>query len=221
MSERHDDRFFEAVKNELYAMEVAPPPGVYGKVVSQLGRSSRWFSLNAAALLLVGSLVAGVIAFNVNNETAEAQLATTVQTDLNATLPTTQSRILNEEFIAKYQCASEATAPQVRLAAIQNTGAVDKVAVIATPETITADIEGLEGSTHAANDEQETPAVEEQQADASDEVRQTNPHQHALPVDWQLQTGKLSAEEILNQLSNESHEIKISVPVTIQVEDKE
>lgn len=222
MVERHDDPFFESVRNELYSHKVTPPANAYGAIRQQLGGNSALFSLSAALVFVLGVSLVAYFAYSASDE-AVADSVHIEAPSLDATLATSQLRIEEREqalkpkmqildlseLISRVSSARQGESTNTALAVVDEM--IDD-----GNETVLTDVEVVE------TDAEVNDALSTEELSAPDNVdaAQNSKATVVMPADWASRSG-VNPNDILQQLDNDSDVIRMSIPVKVAVEDKD
>lgn len=220
MTERHSDPFFESVRNELYNLEVAPPQSAYSGMRKKMNSTSGWFSMNAlAAALILGAMVAGTL-YLTDEGQAEALSVQSNAPQLDAVLSTGQSRLQDRDQLLDRKAETK----MLREAASQSTPTTAS-AVLAASETKPR--AAVNRSIPTTSPLEVTPEPTELHGEPKEEIREADLNLPAaeqpalLPNNWSEQVGTVNPSEIMQQVSDGSDVIHLSIPVKVSVEDKD
>ena len=202
----HEDPFFESVRNELYAMEVAPPAGIQGKVMARVQPARSPWLMNSVAALLICAAGVGIASWQHTTAECTAKRSYEAEPVLDAALSNAQARIVERESIAEdiAQETRKQSSPQ-RMAIAP---AARRQAMTVAPAT----------EPGVAISAAEQPSCE---LPKSSGTSSSTPAQH-ITRDDQTATQGLNAADILKQAENADGDvIRMSVKVTVPVDDKE
>ncbi len=222
MVERHDDPFFESVRNELYSHEVTPPANAYGAIRQQLGGNSALFSLSAALVFVLGVSLAVYFAYSASDE-AMAESARIEASSLDATLSTSQLRIEEREqalkpelqildlsdLITRATSARQGESTNAAPAKVDGPNTVGNETAVIAEEIVETKAEVVEA-----------PVTEEMHTPDHVDAQQSSTSTVAMPADWASRSG-VNPNDILQQLDTDSDVIRMSIPVKVAVEDKD
>lgn len=202
----HEDPFFDSVRNELYAMEVAPPAAVQAKVMSRVRSSRPVWVLNSLAAVVLCTAAIGAVSWNYYTADSDARKARVVEPQLDAALSTAQARIVEREEVIDAKPAAPATvrelprAPQAQISAPKALPKQEPVLEL----TEVALRQGTDNDLPRCPELPETVATE-------------------LPLESTLPAATaMSAADILKQAQSQNDSvIRMSVKVTIPVNGKE
>ncbi|MGF1564362.1 MAG: hypothetical protein ACFCUH_03240 [Flavobacteriales bacterium] len=206
MMKHHVDPFFESVRTELYAMEVVPPAGIQGKVMSRLQPARSPWLLNSVAALLICATGVGIASWQHTTGNSTAMRSYEAKPILDAALNTAQTRIVEREYTVEESSPLASVTASSRRVAI-SPARVRQAAVVAP----------------AVELPQPNPTVEQPLSELPKAVAATavNPVQQNT-LDNQTAPHELTAADILKQAENADNDvIRMSVKVTVPVDDKE
>lgn len=202
----HEDPFFESVRNELYAMEVAPPDGIQAKVMARVQPTRSPWLLNSVAALLICAAGVGIASWHHTTANCTAKRSCDAQPTLDAALTTAQARIVERESALEEFAAETPVTVSIKRRAITPT--VIRQAMAAAPAV----------ELPTANPTAEQPACD---LPKSTDANPANPIQQIIRDD-QTASPALNAADVLKQAENADGDvIRMSVKVTVPVDDKE
>jgi hypothetical protein len=219
MMERHSDPFFESVRSELYTMEVAPPEHTFGAIQKRINGKSGYAFNTMVAVLLIGAILAGTW-FMTNEEQAEATAFNTPEITLDAALSTGNQRIQERDQVMDRETYSQSKVNQFSTpaTAISYTSSTQEI-VPHEVRASTESVESIEQSDYnAATSEESFKSEASKTADVNDDAKSAAV---TMPGNWTNNVGNVNASEILDQAGSEQEVIRISIPVKVQVEDKD
>lgn len=210
----HEDPFFESVRNELYAMEVAPPAGVQAKVMSRVRSGRSAWLLNSVAALLICAAGVGVASWQHTQSSCDAKVSYTNKPSLDAALVTAQARIVDRENSIENDDAFAVDFAPNRLSSVaraRSVQAAEPTQLAVLPAVVPVTPEPVCELPKAGEAELNLPKSAELEA-----------AQTVAPAATPAAAPTLSAADILQQANDSSGEvIRMSVKLTVPVDDKE
>lgn len=239
MMKRHDDPFFEHVRQELQDFEAAPPAGTYAGIRSKMGGNSflrfSWYRMNVyyAALLVSGTialaLVSGSDQMPANAIAAAGEDAFDISVERKTAAMNTRTEELQETAAASVASNAVKTAktPETSIANSAKTnpkGSTPQTSSTSEKEVVTL-ASGEEAPHSICPDAPSTSPdkAEEETLETSvvetDKVERLEARQ--LPNDWLQRAAQPDLSKLVQDLQSDQETIFLTLPVKVSVEKED
>lgn len=240
MMKRHDDPFFEHVRQELHGVEAPPPAGAYAGIRSKMGGNSfmrfSWYRMNVyyAALLVSGAIALALMNGSEQNTTSAQVAAGDDAISLSLERETANAPAEVQTTIEASLESEELTAS---VAADQPSAKAQSAAAKNTTETGNREVAALEeNATQLTADEQTTtpPICPDDLQKAKDETTSDVQHRMSetaevmqplaarqLPNDWLNHAAQPDLSGLISDLQSDKETIFLTLPVKVSVEKED
>lgn len=237
---RHDDPFFEQVRQELYSLEAVPPSGAYAGIQNKMGAQSfmrfGWYHMNVyyAALLVTGTIAVALVLGNDQPQAAGmlAESGEVIQPSINRQANAESTKVTTTLELEETQVDDQQPMKTVVLAssveksgeqlnetngAESNTIAdggeveLEKIAEEPKESVCPKDHSHLDGSSKTP----ETIA----KAETGDGMETITARQ--LPTDWLHRATQPDLSRLVQDLQSNEETIFLTLPVKVSVEKED
>lgn len=236
---RHDDPFYELIREGLHDYTATPPEGAYAGIRQKLNKGAffrfSWYRMNVYfAALLAGGVVLAALMLNPNAE--DSALAKATPVNLDPKLNIEREATVTEEVDAPSAAVEQPeVAVQVATRPKPTTQGSAQTASVANSDyrmNSSDEDNGLLAAGHTETTE-ETVIVNCDEADAppAPELREANTDAQTqdlakiearqLPTDWLQHAGSPDLNQLLTDLESDKETIYITLPVKVKVEKED